>query len=171
MPTGRLRSLRFTPLLLLTALLATPPAAGTSVERLGEDQLIDAATLIVVATCHGTTTEHRGRRLVTHARVEVEQALKGHSRGRLTVVLPGGVDHNAVPPVAEVWPGAPTLATGERAVLYLRPGSERGTWTVVGFNQGKVSLAPTAADDDSLAALAARVRNRVASTAGTEVAP
>jgi hypothetical protein len=170
MPTARPRSLRFSPLHLLAALalLAAPAADGTTVQRLGEPELIDASTLIVVGTCRETASERRDRRLVTHATVEIEQTLKGRSRGRLTVVLPGGVDRSAVPPVAEVWPGAPTLATGERAVLFLRPGSERGTWTVVGFNQGKMRLAPAATDDEDLANLAARVRQRAA---GSKSAP
>lgn len=181
MPTGNPRSLRSTPLLFLflAALFATPPAGATTVERLAEDELIDASPLIVVGTCRATASERRGGRLVTHATVEIEQALKGGKRGLLTVVLPGGVDRGAVPPIAEVWPGAPTLATGERAVLYLRPASERGTWTVVGFNQGKTRLAP-ATEDDTVAALAARVRQRAgesasppgpAAAAGAEVVP
>lgn len=151
---------------LLAALLAAAAADATTVVRLSEEELIDGSQLVVVGTCRSTATLRRGGRLVTHAEVEVEQALKGRSRRYLTVVLPGGVDRHRVPPVAEVWAGAPALVAGERAVLFLRPAGEPGTWSVVGFDQGKLTLPATpGAGQPGLAGLAARVGRRSAAAA------
>lgn len=178
-------------LLLLLALLAAPSAEATSVRRLSETELIDASPLVVVAVCRATAPRRSGGRLVTDAEVEVEQVVKGRFAGkgpqRLTVVLPGGVDRHATPPVAELWPGAPTLGVGERALLFLRPSARRGVWTLVGFAQGKLALTATPDGDvvhrspgragagEPLHALVARIAARAAATgpaaAAAEVAP
>lgn len=162
-------------LALFVSAFAAPYAGATTVLRLGDDELIDAAHLVVVGVCTASAPVRAGGRLLTRAELTVEAAWKGRSARTLNVILPGGVDRHAVPPIAEVWPGAPTLAVGERAVLFLRPAADAGVWTVVGFSQGKLELAArgdggvtvgVSRGAPPLAAFAARVRARVEATGG-----
>lgn len=126
-------------------LLVTPAVGATTMTRLSDAELAAGAQLIVDGVCRSTETVRRGRHLYTLARVRVDRALKGSPPDEITVVLPGGVDRDAPVPVAEVWPGSPTLVAGERALLFLRPvpSTHRtaATWSIVGFSQGKFSLA------------------------------
>ena len=126
-----------------TLLLAAAafPAAATTAIQLSDEDLVQAADLIVVGRCAEVQSTWVGRDLVTLATVEVREQLKGAARPTVTVVLPGGVDTHAAVPVAVTWPGAPNMAPGEEVFLFLNefPSVADG-YAVAGFSQGKFSV-------------------------------
>jgi hypothetical protein len=59
----------------------------------------------------------------------------------VTVALPGGVDVNRRIPVAMSYPAAPVILQQENVLLFLTPQElVAGSYSVVGFSQGKFSL-------------------------------
>jgi hypothetical protein len=132
---------------LLAAMLAIgSPAGATTARQLTNAELAVTADIIAIGRCTGVRSEWEGRSLVTVATVEVQETLKGSARKRISVVLPGGVDARRRIPVAMTWPGAPTLAVGEEALLFLV--SDRSTSRgpiISGFSQGKFSIGRDAA--------------------------
>jgi len=127
-------------------LLASVSARATTLQLLAEDDLVDRAELIVEASCVGSETRHLGNRLVTVYSLRIEAVHKGvltAPSAELRVVLPGGIDLAAPRPVAEIWPGVPSLLPGEAVLLFLRSyGPIGGTWTPVGLGQGVFSVIP-----------------------------
>jgi hypothetical protein len=97
------------------------------------DELAAEAHVIVHARVAGVETRQapgtrRVERVVT---LGVLRALKGSPEARVVVVLPGGTYGR----YRTVVPGAPDLAEGEEAVLFLRA-SASGAPQLVGFTQG-----------------------------------
>lgn len=187
---------RLLPLLLpLLPILWSAAAGATTTARPSDGELIDRSSLVVVGHCVETRTVRLDRRLVTLARFRPDEVLKGEAPegpGDLTVVLPGGREEGGPFPLTEVWPGAPSLVSAERAVLFLRPFEPwPGGWAMVGFSQGKFavvegagearavrdltgtslrradgSVEPGGARGEPLRTLAERVRARVRETGG-----
>jgi len=130
---------------LLVATLAVPALwATTAVERT-ENDMVQEAAVIVTGHCTHLQSQWVGRTLVTLATIQVSEALKGDAGSQVTVVLPGGVDSNRRIPVAMSYPAAPEIFQQENVLLFLT--SEdlvAGGYSIVGFSQGKFSLAENA---------------------------
>jgi hypothetical protein len=136
---------RATALSLLAAVLTvTASWATTAVER-SETDLIQEASVIVTGRCTHLQSQWLDRTLVTIAKISVSEVLKGEAGSEVTVVLPGGIDSNRPVPVAMTFPGAPEIRQGEQVLLFLTPeGRLADGLAVVGFSQGKYTLAETA---------------------------
>ncbi|HEU0179092.1 MAG TPA: hypothetical protein VFV58_32910 [Blastocatellia bacterium] len=123
------------------------PAAVTSsaMGGMSMQQMVGESSEIIIGQCIATQSQWiEGRRLVTLATVEVAETLKGASVGKVTVVMPGGVDANRPVPVAMNYPGAPTMSRDEEVALFLVPHDEvAGGYAVIGFSAGKFSIAQT----------------------------
>src|SRR5947209_2046869 len=100
-------------LILLLALTALPAAATTVVVGTDED-LFDQAPLVLEGTVLGSAPAHG--RAATEYRVRVERTLKGRVTAGEVVVRVVGGDANGMH--LTVW-GAPSLKTGEPALLFL----------------------------------------------------
>ena len=112
-----------------------------SVDAWGDTALIDESALVVTGRCVELETVWIDRDLVTLARVQVTEVLKGTAGTEITVVLPGGIDHNRPVPVAVTYPAAPGIAAGEPVLLFLVAEDRVDDgWSVVGFSQGKFTL-------------------------------
>lgn len=115
--------------------LATSPATGMSMK-----EMVDASTMIVIGSVRETRSEWvDGRRLVTLATVAVAETLKGDQTERLTVVLLGGIDPKRK--LAMTYPGAPTMSQDEEVALFLGPDEVANGYSVVGYSDGKFSIA------------------------------
>jgi hypothetical protein len=127
---------------LLVAILSVPALwATTAVERTENDMVRESA-LIVTGHCTHLQSQWVGKTLVTLATIQVSEVLKGDAGSQVTVVLPGGVDSNRRIPVAMSYPAAPEIFQQENVLLFLT--SEdlvAGGYSIVGFSQGKFSLA------------------------------
>src|SRR5262245_33174141 len=136
----------------LTVLLAGGSPASQLVP-LSDDRLVEQSSLVVIGRCTGVRSAWMGRRLMTLATVAVREVLKGEPRAEVTVVIPGGMDAQRAVPVAAVVEGAPQLATGEEALLFLsaRP-DEPDTYAIVGWGQGKRSILTDATGAELVAA-------------------
>lgn len=127
--------------LLACALAGSGLEATTVVERSAKEMTQDA-TLIVTGHCTQQKTTWVGRQIMTLATVSVTDTLKGTPpSGPLTIVLPGGADTSRKFPVAQFWPGAPTMSIQDNVLLFLAPQSlVPGTYSIVGFSQGLFQL-------------------------------
>lgn len=133
------------------ALLLTLGAGvqATTLKPVTEDALTDDAEAIVIGTVAASRSEWIGRTLVTSVTVDVSETLKGPSKARLEVLLPGGIDAKRPVPVAVRYPGAPTLVQGENVVLFLDSTALKpDAHVIVGFSQGKYTLSD---DEDGTA--------------------
>jgi hypothetical protein len=132
-------------LILLVALLAVPALQATTAVERTETDLIQESTLIVTGHCTHRQSQWVGRILVTLATIQVAETLKGNPGPALTVVLPGGVDSHRKFPVAMSYPAAPEIYQQEDVLLFLTPEDlVVGGYSIVGFSQGKFSLATDA---------------------------
>jgi len=133
--------------------LTAAPAGATTLLHLDDDQLIDRSSHVVTGTCDAVRAEWRGGTLVRLATIRIDGVLKGEAVSEVTVVVPGGLDLDREVPVAVIVPGTPTLARGERVLLFLEPAAfgagfgKRATalgaapeLAVTGFSQGKFSI-------------------------------
>jgi hypothetical protein len=114
-------------LLLPRSLNASVVIPATLDELAGEADLIVHARVARVEARQAPGTQ-RVERVVT---LEVVRALKGSPGAELQLVLPGGTYGR----YRTVVPGAPDVAEGDEAVLFLRP-SPAGATHLVGFSQG-----------------------------------
>lgn len=123
-----------------------PPAdtVGTDTTlaaALSLQDMISQSDVIAIGSCTNTQSAWVDGSLVTVATVSVSETLKGSGSETLTVLLPGGIDANRKIPVSMSYPGAPRLAPGENAFLFLTAAPEFGNnYTVAGFSQGKFSI-------------------------------
>ncbi len=118
---------------LVLSLLALPfllrqPAAATTYMMMSDSALADQAAVVAdvkVVDVSGAPTVGQP---ATDYLVEVNRVLKGDLAGSTIVVrVPGGVDPQGLG--LRIW-GAPELATGEDALLFLRP-SQDGTYRIL----------------------------------------
>jgi hypothetical protein len=128
----------------LVAILAVPALwATTAVERT-ESDMIQESAIIVTGHCTHLQSQWVGRTLVTLATIQVSEVLKGSAGSQVTVTLPGGVDSNRRFPVAMTYPAAPVILQQENVLLFLTPEDlVANSYSIVGFSQGKYSLAET----------------------------
>jgi hypothetical protein len=113
----------------------------TLAAALSLEDMIGQSDVIAIGSCTNTQSAWVDGSLVTVATVSVSETLKGSGSETLTVVLPGGIDANRKIPVSMSYPGAPRLAPGENAFLFLTAAPEFGNnYTVAGFSQGKFSI-------------------------------
>jgi hypothetical protein len=130
--------------LLVAALAISAAQASTAVERTEAD-LIQESALIVTGHCTHLQSQWAGNTLVTLATIQVSEVLKGSAASTVTVTLPGGVDANRRIPVAMSFPAAPVILPQEEVVLFLTAQNlVAGSYSVVGFSQGKFTLAQDA---------------------------
>lgn len=127
---------------LLAATAAIPALWGTTAVERTESDMIQEAALIVTGHCTQLQSQWVGRTLVTLATIQVTEALKGSPGSTVTVALPGGVDSNRRIPVAMSYPAAPQIYHQENVLLFLVPEDlVPGSYSIVGFSQGKLTLA------------------------------
>jgi hypothetical protein len=108
--------------------LAASPAAATTFQMVADPALADQASAIVRARVTDVEPSTLGDRPATDYIVEVERVLKGDLPGSTVVVrVPGGIRPDGVG--LKVW-GAPQLAKGETALLFLNPADD-GTFRIL----------------------------------------
>jgi len=108
--------------------LLAAPAGATTFQMVKDSTLADQAKAIVRAKVVGVEPSTLGDRPATDYVVEVERVLKGDLPGSTVVVrVPGGIRPDGVG--LKIW-GAPAMAEGESALLFLVPG-EDGTFRVL----------------------------------------
>lgn len=117
-------------------------AQATTAVALNNQALTSTADVIAIGRVVDSRSVWEGRILVTQVTVRIEETLKGGAGETIVVTLPGGIDANRRIPVAMTYAGAPTLQPGERTFLFLdRDDENADRLTVVGFSQGKFSIA------------------------------
>ena len=129
--------------LVTAALLALAPghARAASQRTLGLDELITAASEIVVGEVVASEARFEGRLVVTRSTVQVEESLKGAPGARLEVTQLGGT---AVHPVigASITMDVSSYTAfrpGEKVVLFVEPRRPEGR-QLVGAEQGKLLI-------------------------------
>lgn len=101
-------------------LLAALPAAATTFVMMDDADLADQAAVVAEVRVEGMSPAEDGTP-ATDYRVAVERLLQGRPDGRLTVRVPGG---RAADGTGLAIHGAPRLADGERALLFLAPNAD-----------------------------------------------
>lgn len=135
------RRTRFLALTAGWALLGLSLEAST-VARLSTVHLVAQADRIVTGRCSSTESAWMDGTLVTLARFEVSETLKGKSGAGVVLVVPGGIDLHHNPPLQLLYPGSPQITTGEEALLFLETLDDTaGTFVLVGFSQGLYAFA------------------------------
>jgi hypothetical protein len=115
------------PLLALPFLLRQP-AAATTYKMMPDSALADQAAAVVDARIVDVSGAPLAGRPATDYLVEINRVLKGSLSGSTVVVrVPGGVDPQGLG--LKIW-GAPQFATGEEALLFLRPAKD-GTYRIL----------------------------------------
>jgi hypothetical protein len=108
--------------------LAAAPAAATTFQMVADPVLADQASAIARVRVADVEPSTLGDRPATDYVVEVERVLKGDLPGSTVVVrVPGGIRPDGVG--LKVW-GAPQLAEGETALLFLNPADD-GTFRIL----------------------------------------
>lgn len=159
--------------------LLAAEARATTVVKLELTDMVNAASHIVVGTVTGGESVWVGRELFTRYTVTVEETLLGDGQSTVSVLVPGGIDRTRRVPIGMAVEGAPTLVSGQRALLLLAPidhPAVHGDLQIVGFNQGRFPIVEERVDttaaarrgtsreavgNEPLAALKARLQNLV----------
>ena len=126
----------------------TGGASRGVVVRMSVGELAQRSDLIVEGIVTDTlATETSDGLIVTESLLEVERTFHGEPSGSRTIRLPGGVlpDGRGM-----LVPGMPTLAQGERVLLFLAPEAANGMRTVMGLSQGKFRVVESALGERSL---------------------
>jgi hypothetical protein len=130
--------------------IASPQKTSTAAE-LSLQEMTTGALVIVTGTCLQTKSQWVGRSLFTMATVAVTDSIKGDAPSTLVVALPGGADSNRKFPIAMTYAGAPQMHPTEEMFLFLKAGGAAGNYSVMGFAQGKFSIAKTNAGEPVVA--------------------
>ena len=118
------------------ASLALAMAGHTaSIVAVTEDELIDAAQLIVRGVVTSSETAIIRGRVVTESTLEVSESLKGDPGGPVVHVITAGGDLQGQ---RLHIPGAPGFAVGEEVCVFLEKNSLG--WILTGISQGKYRL-------------------------------
>jgi len=116
----------------------TNPSNATGLDM---RQMSQGATTIVTGQCIGTRSTWVGRTLYTIATVQVSETIKGDPQTTVNVAIPGGIDLNRNIPLEMKYPGAPLMQRGEESFLFLIPATAMpGSYSVMGYAQGKLSI-------------------------------
>ena len=108
--------------------LLASPAAATTFQKVEDSVLADQAPAIVQARVAEVEPSTLGDRPATDYIIEVDRVLKGDIPGSTLVVrVPGGVRPDGVG--LKIW-GAPQMAAGENALLFLAP-EDDGTFRIL----------------------------------------
>ena len=131
--------------LVLTALLAAPPAAATVLQALDVDTLAGLSQAVVHARVLTTHVEWNDSVTmpITVIELEVLEVLDGSvgPRARLRVTTPGG----AIDGIALDYAGRPRFTPGSETVVFLTE-PRTGAFIPVGLVQGTLQLGPRLAD-------------------------
>lgn len=130
----KLGKIAFAAATLGAAALVTPVSA-TTLQRLEFDQVVDSASVIVVARATGSTSAMVNGELVTQTTFSVSDVASGKAGKRITVSTPGGKIRGGKVRMGEVVAGVPVFPQGSSALLFLQERAD-GSYGVVGFNQG-----------------------------------
>ena len=109
---------------------------ATTVLRLGLEDLVKRANVIVVGKVSGSRTywSTDGKLILTDYTVDVDESIKGQAQRSIAVTTIGGKIGDLELHVA----GMPTFQKGENAVLFIE---QSGAYqTVVGLGQGKFTV-------------------------------
>lgn len=157
------RNLVRTSIAAIAVLLLATTVSATTIQKLSDRQMVNAADLVVVGKCVQMKSEWIGRNLVTRYTFQVNEVWSGSAATQVDVIVPGGADASRKFPVATVYPGAPIFMPNEQAVLLLSEINElaAGNFSVVGFNQGRFTVGiPAVQSAPGIAASAAQVQPR-----------
>lgn len=131
------------PALILTALLiAACLVSATTVIPLSLEQLTRASTHVIEGKAVETWSKWNDSHsfILTYTRFEVQRALKGQAPSTVVVHQLGG----KVDGVTQKVSGVHLWNSGEKAVLFLRPGQIRdGSFVVTGLIQGNFQMMKT----------------------------
>jgi hypothetical protein len=117
----------------VVALLALAPASHASVVRPQTlENLVDRASLVVVATPAERTSVWEGGRIVTYTRVDVRETVAGPASASLWVRTLGG----EVGDLGQRVDGEATLEIGKPTLLFLEA-TETGSYVVAARAQGQ----------------------------------
>lgn len=115
--------------LLLSVLLPGAAARATTYKMMSDANLADAASAIAQVRVTSVEASPVSGKPSTDYLVEIEKLVKGFVPGSTLVVrVPGGAGTNGLG--LKIW-GAPVFRSGERALLFLAPHAEDGTYRVV----------------------------------------
>lgn len=126
----------------LVALAAIPLRAANEQQPRSIQERAHGAERVVVASVADTSANYERNQfgdnlIVTHARLVVEEAIKGEN-GPVTLTIEGGTVNGITLHVSSL----PTLSRGERAVFFMTPGSN-GHFIPVNRGQGILKLDAT----------------------------
>ena len=138
------------------------PVQGTTLQRLGLDDMIQKSTAIVRGTVQQTCSAVHNSVIYTHYEVSVTEVWKGLVGSKVDVAVPGGV----VKGMRETYAGAPSFANGHEYVLYLWT-SKSGLTQVIGLSQGLFDVRPNSSGET--VATRAASEERMVDGAGQEV--
>lgn len=136
-----MRSLLEPSVLVLLALLllgggepGTSEIRAGSAPRLGVQALTEHADLVLEGRVLRTTSTRRHGRIETDALIACDRTHVGENRSNRWITLPGGVLPNGD---GMLLAGVPSLAEGERVMLFLSESNAAGVRMPVGLSQGK----------------------------------
>jgi hypothetical protein len=123
-------------ILLVAALLSAPAAARASqAVRVSVEELATTSDAVVRGRVLMATAQWMDRRIYTVVELETIACLRGEAAPNVVLLVPGGV----VGEVGQRVAGAPTFASGEETIVFLRR-AELGVYRVAGLAQGKFEV-------------------------------
>ncbi len=104
-------------------------AGATTFKMMSDGRLADTSSMIAQVRVTAVEASPEARTPSTDYLVEIEKLVKGFAPGSTFVVrVPGGMGSDGIG--LKIW-GAPKFRAGERALLFLAPHAEDGTYRVV----------------------------------------
>jgi len=121
--------------------VSTLSLRATTLLQLSLDDMITKSTAIVRAHVEGSYSAIAGQVIYTHYTVQVTESLKGSTGSQMDVAILGG----AAKGLRQIFPGAPTLLSGEDCVLFLWT-SPSGLTQIIGLSQGLFTVEETSGE-------------------------
>jgi len=113
---------------------------ATTNESLDLEAMTKSASTIVTAEVVSTQVDSSNNRGTTMATLRVTDEIKGIAGELITVKLSGGSFSRGRFRVGEVSAGTPQLFANQDALLFLTEGQQSNTYTIVGHDQGYMSI-------------------------------
>lgn len=115
-------------------------ASATTLQHMTLEQIATQAPVAIVAevAAQPAVTTSDGRHEL--ATVKVTHVMWGTDQAELQVMVPARALQVGMLRVANVVPGAPMLFAGSEVMLFLAPDAASGGFTVLGFNQGVLTV-------------------------------